>query len=79
MLINELLAKAHQKESLRKVAYNHLVIQARHGSGGWKYSYGRALAWLGSRLCKLGNLLQERSGDVGTRTSYQVVKSSFKV
>ena len=79
MLINELLAKVHQEESLRKVAHYQLILQARHCSGGWKYSYGRALAWLGSRLCKLGNLLQERSGDVGTRTSYQVVKSSFKV
>jgi hypothetical protein len=79
MLIHELLTKVHQEESLKKVAHHQLILQAQQSSGKWIYPYNRALSWLGSRLCKLGNLLQERSGDAGTRTSYQVVKSRIKV
>ena len=67
MLIDELLVKIRHEELLREAAARYrlislekqgLVVVVRR-----KYSYSLALVWLGSRLCKWGNLLQERFGN----------------
>ena len=77
MLIHEQLAKIHQEELLREAAHYRLIAQAQGRSARRKYSYGLALAWLGSRLCKWGNLLQERFSDTETIAQSQAVKSSI--
>lgn len=75
MLIHELLAKVHQEELLREAAHYRLISQVQLRSARRTYSYGLALAWLGSRLYKWGNLLQERFSDTETIAPSQAVKS----
>ncbi|MFC2053568.1 hypothetical protein ACFLV7_04610 [Chloroflexota bacterium] len=77
MLLHELLAKVHQEELLREAAQYRLIAQAQRRSPRRKYSYSPALAWLGSLLCRWGNLLQERFSDPEIIAPSQAVKSSI--
>jgi hypothetical protein len=63
MLNLELLMMIRHEELLREAARDRLISQAKRGSVRRKYPYSLALVWLGSRLCKWGNLLQERFGN----------------
>ena len=75
MFYNEYLMWARQKELLREAAHYRLISQVQRRSARRKYSYGLALAWLGSRLCKWGSLLQERFSDTETIAPSQAVKN----
>ena len=79
MVIDELLMKVRHEELLREAAHYRLISQAKRGSVKRKYSYGKALVWLGSRLCKWGSLLQERFGDAEMTTPPQAANSCIKV
>lgn len=79
MVRHELLMKIKQEEFLREAARDRLISEARRGSVRRKYSYVKALVWLGSYLCKWGNLLQERFGNTGMVTPSQPTNSCIKV
>lgn len=79
MVIDELFMKIRQEEFLREVARYRLISQAKkRGLVIRNNSHNKALAGLGSRLCKWGSLLQNRFGNSEKVTSYQSTNRCIK-
>jgi hypothetical protein len=73
----EFLIRSRQEELLKEAARYQLINQAQQRSARQKYSLRPVLTWLGGFLCKWGNLLQERFGDVGMVTPCQAEESKI--
>ena len=78
MFSNEYLVKIRHEELLKEAARYRLISQAKQGSIRCKYSYSPTLVWLGSRLCKWGNFLQERFDNSRMVTPSHTINNSIK-
>jgi len=63
MIINEYLVRTRHEELLAEAERARMVSLAFRSSRKKKSVYGVLLNWMGSVLCKWGDLLQERFGE----------------
>lgn len=63
MIINEHLVRIRHEEMLAEAERIRMVSLANRSSRKKKSVYGILLNWVGSLLCRWGDLLQERFGD----------------
>jgi hypothetical protein len=77
MLHLEYMVRYRQEELRREAARYQLINLVKNSSSRSKNFYNPVLTWLGGRLCKWGNLLQERFGEAETVTPCHAMKNSF--
>jgi hypothetical protein len=78
MHIHEYLMGQRHKELLKDAErYRLISLAKRHQVRTFPY-YARSLAWLGSRMCSWGNLLESRFGDQSAFSNSQSVDRVVK-
>jgi len=78
MLFDEELMRLRQEQLLKDAENSRLIAQVRNRSPRRATVYALAFAWLGTRLCRWGTLLQERFEAAETTSPSQSMNNGIE-